>query len=307
VPEGHSLHRLARSIDRSFAGDAVESSSPQGRFASSADILDGRVLESAEAWGKHLFVRFEGDEVVHVHLGLYGTMVRSRPPALEPRGAVRWRIVGPRWYADLRGPTACELVGDDGRERILARLGPDPLRRDSEPGRAWQRIASSRAPMGTLLMDQSVIAGIGNIYRAELLFRHGVSPFLEGRELKQPVFDAMWTDLSALMRDGVKRGRIVTLDAADVDAMAALDSDRPAADDPELDGGEDTQQMRRRRRSTGVYVYRREGRPCLRCGSLVAAADHQGRRLYWCPTCQRPPRRRRASSAGAGTRPATRA
>ena len=306
MPEGHSLHRLARSLDRSFAGDAVGSSSPQGRFASSADILDGRVLESTEAWGKHLFVRFEGDEVVHVHLGLYGTMVRSKPPALEPRGAVRWRIVGPRWYADLRGPTACELVGDEGRERILARLGPDPLRRDSDPEKAKGRIASSRAPMGTLLMDQSVIAGIGNIYRAELLFRHGVSPFLEGRELPAATFDAMWADIAVLMRDGVRRGRIVTLDDADVEAMAALDADRPAADDPELDGGEDTQQMRRRRRSTGVYVYRREGRPCLRCGSPVAAQDHQGRRLYWCPTCQKLPRRRRAASASTASRTATR-
>lgn len=293
MPEGHSLHRLARGLHRTFAGQAVASSSPQGRFDSGAQILTGRVLEQAEAYGKHLFVAFEGDDVVHVHLGLYGTMITAKAPAPEPRGAVRWRIEGGASYADLRGPTACDLVGTHGRDAIVARLGPDPLRTDADPDRAKARILSSRAPVGTLLMDQSVLSGVGNIYRAELLFRHQVSPFLEGRLLRGQVFDAMWADLVLLMKDGVRRGRIVTVDPADVDALAALDLDRPSSDDPELDGGEDTPQIRRLRRSTGVYVYRREGRPCVRCGLPVSAQDHQGRRLYWCPGCQRLPGQRR--------------
>lgn len=293
MPEGHSLHRLARGLHRTFAGQVVESSSPQGRFHSGAEILTGRVLEQAEAYGKHLFVTFEGDDVVHVHLGLYGTMAKARTPAPEPRGAVRWRLVGDSWFADLRGPTACDLVGPLGREGIIARLGPDPLRADAEPERARERILGSRAPVGTLLMDQSVLSGVGNIYRAELLFRHQVSPFLEGRLLRAEVFDAMWADLVLLMNDGVRRGRIVTVDAADVDALSAMDVDRPSSDDPALDGGEDAPQIRRLRRSTGVYVYRREGRPCVRCGIAVATRDVQGRRLFWCPGCQRLPGQRR--------------
>ena len=96
----------------------------------------------------------------------------------------------------------------------------------------------------------------------------------------------MWDDLVVLMKDGVRRGRIVTVDPDDVAALAELDHDRPAPDDPELDGGEDTQARRRVRRSTGVYVYRRDGRECLRCGSIIAAADFHGRRLFWCPGCQ---------------------
>jgi endonuclease-8 len=293
VPEGHSLHRLARSLHRTFAGEAVASSSPQGRFDSGAQILTGRVLEEAEAYGKHLFVAFEGDDVVHVHLGLYGTMLRAKAPAPEPRGAVRWRLESSTWYADLRGPTACDLVGPHGRDAIVARLGPDPLRADADPERAKSRILGSRAQVGTMLMDQSVLAGVGNIYRAELLYRHGVSPFLEGRLLKPAVFDAMWADLVLLMKDGVRRGRIVTVDPSDVEALALLDADRPSPDDPELDGGEDTPQIRRRRRQTGVYVYRREGRACLRCGVPIRAQDVQGRRLYWCPGCQRLPGQRR--------------
>ncbi len=233
MPEGHSLHRLARGLHRTFAGQVVASSSPQGRFDSGAQILTGRVLEQAEAYGKHLFVAFEGDDVVHVHLGLYGTMITAKGPAPEPRGAVRWRIEGSASYADLRGPTACDLVGTHGRDAIVARLGPDPLRADAEPDRAKARILSSRAPVGTLLMDQSVLSGVGNIYRAELLFRHQVSPFLEGRLLRGPVFDAMWADLVLLMKDGVRRGRIVTVDPAHTEALAALDLDRPNSDDPE--------------------------------------------------------------------------
>ena len=221
MPEGHSLHRLARSLHRTFAGEAVASSSPQGRFDSGAQILTGRVLEEAEAYGKHLFVAFEGDDVVHVHLGLYGTMLRAKAPAPEPRGAVRWRLESSTWYADLRGPTACDLVGPHGRDAIVARLGPDPLRADADPERAKSRILGSRAHVGTLLMDQSVLAGVGNIYRAELLYRHGVSPFLEGRLLKPAVFDAMWADLVLLMKDGVRRGRIVTVDPSDVEALTA--------------------------------------------------------------------------------------
>jgi len=286
VPEGHSVHRLARGLHRSFAGTEVRTSSPQGRFSSGAEILDATLLERADAWGKHLFMEFERDEVVHVHLGLYGTFVKARPPVPEPRGALRLRLENDEWYADLRGPTACDLVGPDGRDAIIARLGPDPLRRDADPAKARRRITGSRAPIGTLLMDQSVIAGIGNIYRAELLYRHGVSPFREGREVEPEVVDAMWDDLVVLMKDGVRRGRIVTVDPDDRGALADLDTDRPASDDPGLDGGEDTPTLRRRRRETGVYVYRRSGRTCLRCGSIVADQEWGGRRLFWCPGCQ---------------------
>lgn len=292
MPEGHSVHRLARSLHRTFAGQPVAVSSPQGRFAAGAAELDGTLLERADAWGKHLFLDFDRDRSVHVHLGLYGTFLSGAAPAPEPRGAVRLRLVSPQSYADLRGPTACDVIDPAGRDAILARLGPDPLRRDADRQLAFDRIRSSRAPMGGLLMDQSVIAGLGNIYRAELLFRHRVSPFAEGRAMRPAVLEAMWDDIVVLMKDGVRRGRIVTVEPGERDALAALDVDRPSSDDPELDGGEDTLAMRRRRRSTGTYVYRREGRPCVRCGSKVRAQDFQGRRLFWCPRCQRAPRTR---------------
>jgi endonuclease-8 len=286
VPEGHSVHRLARGLGRTFRGRVVRATSPQGRFYSGASQVDGTVLESADAWGKHLFLTFETAQVLHVHLGLYGTFLTGKLPAPEPRGALRLRLESDSAYADLRGPTACDLVGEDGRDAIVARLGPDPLRRDADPAQARRRITGSRAPVGTLLMDQSVIAGIGNIYRAELLHLHGVSPYRLGRDVDPDVVDAMWADLVVLMRDGVRRGRIVTVAPEDVPRLAELDADRDHLDADALDGGEDTADRRRRRRDTGVYVYRRAGRACLRCGSEIRAEDLAGRRLFWCPGCQ---------------------
>ena len=287
MPEGHSVHRLARMLHRSFAGGPVAASSPQGRFAAGSSSIDGLVLERADAWGKHLFLELEDDRIVHVHLGLYGTFLRGSSPAPEPRGAVRLRLESDWWYADLRGPTACDLMGLEGRDAVLKRLGPDPLRRDADVARVVARIGASRAPIGALLMDQSVIAGLGNIYRAELLFRHRVSPFTEGRAVSRRKVLAMWDDIVVLMQDGVRRGRIVTVSPDDVEALSALDTDRPVSDDPELDGGEDTPARRRLRRSTGTYVYQRDGRRCVHCGATVRSDDFYGRRLFWCPRCQR--------------------
>lgn len=211
MPEGHTLHRLARLHSRRYAGEPVEVSSPQGRFSTSAEIVDGRVLESAEAYGKHLFHVYGPDLVVHVHLGLYGKFSNLRRPAAEPRGLVRMRMVGPTHYADLRGPTACELITDGEVDAIRARLGADPLREDADPDRAWARISRSRAPLATLLMDQSVIAGVGNVYRAEALFRHGLDPQMPGRGLTREQWEVLWADLVGMLRDGVKRGKIETL------------------------------------------------------------------------------------------------
>jgi endonuclease-8 len=267
VPEGHTLHRLARLHRRRFGGHPVAVSSPQGRFATSAQIVDGRVLAAAEAHGKHLFHRYGPDLVVHVHLGLYGAFSDVALPPQEPRGVVRMRMVGRTHYADLRGPTVCELITDDEATAIRARLGEDPLRRDADPDRAWARISRSRAPLATLLMDQSVIAGVGNVYRAEVLFRHGLDPQLPGRSIGRQRWDAVWADLVTLMRDGVRRGRI--------DTVAPEHHPRRTGRAPRRDrhGGE-------------VYAYRRAGAPCLVCGTPIARAAHAARNLFWCPTCQ---------------------
>jgi DNA-formamidopyrimidine glycosylase len=267
MPEGHTLHRLAAEITDRFAGDTVGFTSPQGRFGAEASAIDGRTLVGAEAWGKHLLLDVDDELWVHVHLGIFGRFTFGEPPAPRPLGQVRLRMTGPRAWADLRGPNACRLLDDGQRDALLARLGPDPLRDGADPDRAWARISRSRTPIATLLMDQSVIAGAGNIYRAEVLFRHQVDPLLPGRELSPQLWAAIWDDLRYLMRDGVRVGRIDTV--------------RPEHD-PEVTG----RAPRVDRHGGEVYVYRRAGQACHVCGTPVATRVLAGRNLFWCPSCQ---------------------
>jgi endonuclease-8 len=280
MPEGHTLHRLAAALAAHFGGRRVEVSSPQGRFAEEARALDGSLVEGAEAWGKHLFVEFGGERFVHVHLGLYGKFHVYDGPPPAPVGQVRLRLVaqGERpSYADLRGATACELVTDEQRAAVVARLGPDPLRADADPARAWARISRSRTSVGTLLMDQSVVAGVGNVYRAEVLFRHRIHPLRPGNTLRRSQFDAIWTDLVELMAEGVSTGRIDTVRPEHTpEAMGR----EPRRDDH---GGE-------------VYVYRRHDRPCHVCGAKVRTEVLAARNSFWCPRCQ-PAFRSRARAA----------
>lgn len=266
MPEGHTLHRLARTLNRTFRGHVVGSSSPQGRFTAGAGLVDGTTFGRAQAWGKHLLVPVEAsDALVHVHLGLYGTFAVTRQDDLPVVGQVRWRLTRPGVTADLRGPTACELLDPPAVDSLMARLGPDPLRRDADPDRAWRRIHASRAPIATLLMDQAVVAGIGNVYRAELLFRHRVDPTLPGRELDEVTWRAMWDDIVALMKVGVSKGRIIT--------VRPEDSHGPRGQGR---GG----------RGRESYVYRRTDLPCLICATPVAGRVLGGRNLFWCPSCQ---------------------
>jgi len=262
MPEGHTLHRLARLHQRRFAGTPVSVWSPQGRFAD-AVLVDGQVFRKASAWGKHLFHHYAGGEIVHVHLGLYGTFREHHTPMAEPRGQVRMRIVGAEYGTDLRGPTACEVLDEAQVSAILDRLGPDPLRPDADPSQAWARISKSRRTIGALLMDQSVLAGVGNVYRSELLFRHGIDPYRAGRDVDKNDFDSAWTDLVELMNVGVRRGRIIVIR-------------------PEHDLGAPAYGPGRPR----TYVYRRTGEPCRLCGTPVRTAEMEGRNLFWCPGCQ---------------------
>lgn len=265
MPEGHTLHRLARLHTKRYGKRPVSVSSPQGRF--SASLVDGRVLTRAEAYGKHLFHVYGPDAIVHIHLGLYGTFTEQPLPVTLPVGQVRMRMVGETHWTDLRGPTRCEVLNIAEQREVLARLGPDPLRRNADPAVAYARITRSKLPLAALLMEQKIVAGVGNVYRAELLFRHGVNPMLPGRSLDDALWKDMWADLVDLMRDGVRKGRIDTVrDEHLPKAMGRA---------PRVDrhGGE-------------VYVYRRHDMPCLVCGTPVRKAELAARNLYWCPTCQ---------------------
>ncbi|GAB3701574.1 Fpg/Nei family DNA glycosylase [Mariniluteicoccus flavus] len=266
MPEGHTLHRLALDLGAQFAGTAPAVSSPQGRLADAADLVDGTVLESTSAHGKHLFLDFAGDRTIHVHLGLIGTFQIG--PVGPPRGQVRLRLADATTAADLRGPQLAALRTPAEVAAVVARLGPDPLRADADPEKAYARIRRSGKPIAALLMDQTVLSGVGNVYRAEVLFRNRLSPFTPGSALKPASWRAIWTDLVGLMPLGVRDNRIDTVRPEHTpEAMGRP----PRVDDH---GGE-------------VYVYRRHDLPCFVCGRLVRTQVVEGRNLFWCATCQR--------------------
>lgn len=315
MPEGHSVHRIARQFDDLFVGSRPELTSPQGRFATGAAFLSGRELRESQAVGKQLFLGFEDDAWLRVHLGIYGAwdfmrapdtplLLRSEstkvvdedaedslasigaprktrlriaeterednlfdthfPP--EPVGQVRVRLLTETALADLRGPTACEVLTAEEVAAVLDRLGPDPAN-DNGPDAAARFISRAerkRTPIGLVLMDQSVIAGVGNVYRAELLFRAGIDPHTPANTLTSQQLHALWLDWAYLLDIGIRVGQMMTIDG--------------------LTGKKYTSALRRR--ADRHWVYKREGMPCRRCGTHIALELMANRKLYWCPGCQ---------------------
>jgi endonuclease-8 len=163
----------------------------------------------------------------------------------------------------LRGPTACELVDADRLEDVKSKLGPDPLRPDPNGDgleRFVAKVAKSSAPIGQLLMNQSVLAGVGNVYRAELLFRAGINPHRPGKNLTREQIAGLWLDAVALMPLGVKTDLMLTREGY-------------------LKG--------RPKKDVRYYVYKREGLPCRECGTSVVIELMATRKLYYCAQCQK--------------------
>lgn len=273
MPEGHVIHRLAHALTTSFGGRPVQVSSPQGRFAVEAERLDGAVLTHGEAVGKHLFVDFDVPEPtrIHIHLGLIGKLFIG---AGEPsKGQIRLRITDGVTTAHLHGPQWCRMVTEAEYRKVIAASGPDPLRTDADPEVGFARMKRSGKSIAALLMDQKIAAGVGNIYRAEVLFRHRLSPDTPGRDVDRRTWEIIFDDLRHLMASGVRDGRIDTVRDEHLPEVQG----RPPREDRH--GGE-------------VYVYRRAGDPCLVCGSSIRTSMLEGRNMYWCGKCQR---RRRAA------------
>ncbi len=352
MPEGHSVHRIARQFAHNFVGHPVAVSSPQGRFAEGASLLDGRTMTASRAVGKQMFLEFDSELWLRVHLGIYGAWdfagdittdatIRSaggrmgqtnqrgtelgeqaegtidelalaaaadaavtdaRPPALddadgedsirsigaprrarlrmaeqekagevdvfppEPVGAVRVRLLTETAVADLRGPTACQVLDAAEVAAVIAKLGPDPLLDDSAAAeqRFVDAVAKKSTPIGLLLMDQSVVSGIGNVYRAEMLFRARLNPHTPGKLVPEDTARALWRDWAYLLDLGVRTGQMLTMDGLDDEAYAAAMANR----------------------ADRHWVYKREGLPCRVCGTNIVLEEFGGRKLYWCPKDQ---------------------
>ena len=263
MPEGHTIHRYARQHRKLLRGPALAASSPQGRFAQGAAQLDGQTLETVDPYGKHLFYRFSGGLTLHVHLGLYGEFRHYKGTPPPPTPGTRLELRADAATVRLAGPTACELLDPPDEQRIRARLGPDPLRRDCDREAVWRALQRRTTPIGAALLDQSIVAGIGNVFRAEALFVNRIDPLTPSAELPREQFDQLWTTVVTMLRNGVREGRIITVSPAE---------------------------LGRSRRSLNIedwrYVYRRTGLPCRRCGTTVITWVLAARNMYACPSCQ---------------------
>ncbi|MEN9955340.1 MAG: hypothetical protein RLY34_147 [Actinomycetota bacterium] len=264
MPEGHTVHRTANEFNKLFAGEKISVTSPQGRFASDSKLISERKLVKASAIGKQLFLKFENDLTLRIHLGIYGkwnfSTFENEPPT--PVGQVRARFVAANKLADLRGPTVCEVITNAEVKKVENRLGPDPLNPDSkgtEELRFIQRVQKSNSPIGQLLMNQEIISGIGNVYRAEILFRAGISPHRLGKTLNEEQLREIWRDSVKLLRVGVKTGFMITRD-----------------------------ELRNRspNKADRNFVYKREGLPCRVCNTNLTLEIMATRKLYWCVGCQ---------------------
>jgi endonuclease-8 len=268
VPEGPLLHRFARQQNRDFSGRRVRASAVQTRFARQARSLDGAVFERAEARGKHLFHHWSDGSIVHVHLGMFGDFYRFPAPAPAPRPTVRLRLATERVTWDLIGPPTCELISRKEHRAILDRLGPDPISSRAGERPFLERLRRTNRPIGHALLDQRVVAGVGNIYRAEILFLTGVHPLRPASSLSELELRSLWSATRRLLKLGTRADGIRTIEP----------EERVAAG-------------RNQRR---FYVYQQEA--CLRCGSRVASLPLSGRRMFTCEKCQPWTRRKRAAS-----------
>lgn len=331
MPEGHSVHRIARQFDRNFVGKEMRASSPQGRFAEGAAVLDGRTATGVQAVGKQMFLEADGELWLRVHLGLYGawdfageilvdstiasangrmgqtnqrgtlldepilddagenslasigaprrTRVHVRmseqtkgladegvewPPPVV--GQVRLRLTTDITAADLRGPTACVLQTPEEMLATVAKLGPDPLVGDPAENeeRFVRAVRKKPTVIALLLMDQAVVSGIGNVYRAEMLFRQRLNPHTPGRDVPEEVVRELWRDWVRLLAIGVETGQMMTMDGLSAQEYRAAMASR---DDRH-------------------WVYHRAGLPCRVCGTEIALEEIGARKLYWCPSCQ---------------------
>ncbi|MER7456037.1 DNA-formamidopyrimidine glycosylase family protein [Micromonospora sp. NPDC126480] len=246
MPEGHLIHRYAREQHAALAGQVLAVSSPQGRF--DLGPYDGRRLHAVEAYGKHLLYHLDGSPTLHVHLGMRGLFLRHDDPATAPRSGVRMRLAGSAVAYDLIAPIRCEPFPGDRERALRDSLGPDPLRADADPAEAVSRLAGVRGAVGAAVLDQGVWAGIGNAWRAELLFLAGIDPDMRGvgPETARRLWDLAVRYL-ALGRDA---GQVVS---------------DPAAPDER-------------------WVYKRQ--TCRRCGTPVRVWELGARSAYACPVDQ---------------------
>ena len=273
MPEGDTIYRAARTLRTALAGHTVtrfETGLAQLARIDREEPIAGRVLQDVAAAGKHLLMTFSGGLVLRTHMRMNGSWHIYRPGErwqMTPR-AMRIRIDTADWVAVAFNVYVAEFVRETvmHRHRPTATLGPDLLA-DFDAADALTRVRHQRArPVHEVLLDQRVMAGIGNVYKSEILFLSHLHPDTRA----DAIHDDEWMTLMGLAQ------RLLKANVAE-------------------SSGPGIETYRGLRRTTGrmnpgdrLWVYSRGGQPCRRCGTRISSRkDGDAARItYWCPTCQ---------------------
>lgn len=264
--EGHQCHRVAHAHRKTLVGRKFKATSPNGRFSDEAKLLSGTKLSKIEVHGKNLFYFFGSDYVVHIHFGMAGAFVTFASTSVtlpDPKPTTRLQLSttmdspGPPITAHLSAMTV--RLGDlDYYSQAVSKLGQDPLRSDADESRVWSFIQQSKKPIGLVLMDQSIIAGIGNIYRAEILYKSRLHPEQPAHTISRDQWLTLWSHSVDLLKRGFTSGSIVTVDSEEALVLGAPWTRR--------------------------YVYNHSS--CGRCHSSIVTWSMANRTVYACARCQ---------------------
>ena len=262
--EGHGVHRVAVTHRRALVGKKFAATSPNGKFSDGARAIDGVPLRKVEVIGKNMFYKFGNQHspsqssIMHVHFGMSGRFgVFAAETAPEVTGNTRLKLEGHGMTALLSAMTV-NLIDEITYDKKCKDLGQDPLREDACPETLWSKFSKSRKSVGAALMDQAMFAGVGNIYRAEILYKAGVHPDERCVDVDREIFDTLWHHTVELLQRGFVNGSILTVDPEEALILG----------DP----------------WTRRYVYNQT--KCGRCLSSVKTWDIANRTVYACETCQ---------------------
>ena len=295
MPEGDTIHRAAATLQQALAGRTVT------RFASvfprltridDTTPIAGRTIERVQARGKHLLIWFSGDLALRTHMRMHGSWHIYRPGERWQRPGHEMRIVieTEAFHAVGFSIPDAEFASAAGltRDSPLQHIGPDLLAADFDAGEAFARLrARSELDVADALLDQTAIAGIGNVYKSEVLFSGRVNPFTPVSRVNDEQLRLLIDTAVRLMRANVADR--VPLDPPNVAGRVPLDPAAPSIENPGANPYTGP------RRTTGradpsarLWVYGRAGKPCRRCGTAISRHKQgpHARSTYWCSRCQ---------------------
>jgi formamidopyrimidine-DNA glycosylase len=266
VPELPEVETVRRGLEPLVTGRTIVTagSHPSPKFAPAAAAA-GATIRGVDRRGKYLLLPLDDGRRLVVHLGMTGQVRVDRPPATaDPYDRAWWTLDDGARLAlrDIRRFGRVAVIQGDGPDGLptLARLGPEPFDASFDADALWRAVRASRARVKTQLLGQRVVAGVGNIYADEALWRACVHP--AARRLSRPAAARLHAAIVAVLTEGIEHGGTTLRDYRTVDGGAGANQHR-------------------------LDCYGRAGLPCARCGALLRRTVVDGRGTTHCPTCQR--------------------